>query len=71
MTYFKRVIRPTLSSIVFGFIITSLLIAPFTFFFSFPYLPQYILLGNVIGSLPWLWVRHRDWKATKPKGVEV
>lgn len=70
MTYFKRVIRPCLSSIIFGFI-TSLLLAPFIFFAGFPYLPKYIILGNVIGSLPWLYIRHRDWKATKPKGVEV
>jgi NhaP-type Na+/H+ and K+/H+ antiporter len=63
---FKTVIRPTLSSIVFGFILTSLLFA----IFDFSYLPQYILLGNVIGSLPGLWIRHRDWKADK-RGVEV
>ena len=71
MTYFKRVIRPTIEAIVFGFIITSLLVGLVVLFTPFPYLPQYILLGNVIGSLPWLFVRHRDWKASKPKGVEV
>ncbi len=63
---FKTVIRPTLSSIVFGFILTSLLLA----IFDFPYLPQYILLGNVIGSLPWLYIRIKDYRK-RNKGVSV
>jgi NhaP-type Na+/H+ and K+/H+ antiporter len=69
MTYFKRVIRPTIEAIVFGFIITSLLVGLVVLFTPFPYLPQYILLGNVIGSLPWLFVHHCDWKRARNDGV--
>jgi hypothetical protein len=70
MTYIKKVVFPTLEAIVMGFIITSLILAIPVFAFGFPYLPLSILLGNVIGSLPWFVIRHRTWKRESKAGLE-